>query len=77
VKKCAEKSLKKRFLSFNFLGEHFATKANGDFWNQHKILDLFYSSYGLFQEKNVHLYEGPFLKFLEAKAKLRKKPLKI
>jgi hypothetical protein len=51
--------IKKQFLNFNFLGGHFVAKTSLIFQNQYKILDFFYTLYDIFQEKNVHLSEGP------------------
>jgi hypothetical protein len=54
---------------FNFLGGHFVTKTSLLFLNQHKILNYFNTLFDLFQEKNFHLSEGPFLKFCDTKPK--------
>jgi hypothetical protein len=43
---------------------------------QHKIL-VFYTQYYLFQEKKFHLKEGSFIKFLDIKPQIRKKPIEI
>ncbi len=60
---------------FNFFGKHFVTKAYLHFWNRHKILNFCGTQYYLFQEKKIHLSEGPFSKILDTNPKIKKKPL--
>jgi hypothetical protein len=59
------------FFNFNFFWEHFVTKVSLHFRNQHKILDFLIPYVTYFKKKNVHLSEGPILKFINTKAEKR------